>query len=109
MENRVYIFEIDINWNLVALISKIDRFDASWASIEKREGQSLKQLKSIATVRSVAASTRIEGAGMSNEEVEVLLSNIDITKLTDRDSQEVVGYFDTLDIIYGEFSDIIRF
>lgn len=106
MENKVYTFEIDINWNLITLISKIDRFDASWASIEKKEGQSLKQLKSIATVRSVAASTRIEGSKMSNEEVEVLLQNIDITKLEDRDSQEVVGYFDTLDIISESYEDI---
>jgi Fic family protein len=106
MENKIYTFEIDINWNLISLISKIDRFDASWASIEKREGQSLKQLKSIATVRSVAASTRIEGSRMSNEEVEVLLRNIDITKLVDRDSQEVVGYFDVLDIITESYQDI---
>lgn len=106
MENKVYTSEIDINWNLIALISKIDRFDASWASIEKKEGQSLKQLKSIATVRSVGASTRIEGSKMSNEEVEVLLQNIDITKLEDRDSQEVVGYFDTLDIISESYEDI---
>jgi Fic family protein len=106
MENKVYTFEIDINWDLIALISKIDRFDASWASIEKREGQSLKQLKSIATVRSVAASTRIEGSRMSDEEVQVLLRNIDITKLVDRDSQEVVGYFDALDIISESYQDI---
>ena len=106
MENKVLTFEIDINWSLIALISKIDRFDASWASIEIREGQTLKQLKSIATVRSVAASTRIEGSKMSNEEVEVLLGNIDITKLVDRDSQEVVGYFDTLDIISESYQDI---
>ena len=30
MGNKVYTFEIDINWNLIALINKIDRFDASW-------------------------------------------------------------------------------
>ncbi len=71
-----------------------------------KEGQSLKQLKSIATVRSVAASTRIEGSMMSDEEVNNLLNNIDITKLTDRDSQEVVGYFETLDIISESYSDI---
>lgn len=106
MENKLYTFVIDINWDLIALISKIDRFDASWSSIEKREGQSLKQLKSIATVRSVAASTRIEGSKMSNEEVEVLLKKIDITKLEDRDSQEVVGYFDTLDVISESYQDI---
>ena len=106
MENKVYIFKIDINWVLIGLISKIDRFDASWSSIEKREGQSLKQLKSISTVRSVGASTRIEGSKMSDAEVDVLLKNIDITKLEDRDSQEVVGYFDTLDIITESYQDI---
>lgn len=28
-------------------MSRLDRFDAQWTTIEKREGQSLKQLKSI--------------------------------------------------------------
>jgi len=43
---------------------------------------------------------------MSDEEVDNLLQNIDITKLTDRDSQEVVGYFETLDIISESYPDI---
>jgi Fic family protein len=106
MENFVHTFKINLDWKLVGLISQIDRFDASWTSIEKKEGQSLKQLKSIATVRSVGASTRIEGSRMSDEEVEVLLKQIDITKLSDRDSQEVVGYFETLDIIKESFENI---
>ncbi len=48
MENRVHAFRLNIDWELIRLISQIDRFDASWTSIEKKEGQSLKQLKSIA-------------------------------------------------------------
>lgn len=106
MENKVYTFKIIIDWELIRLISQIDRFDASWASIEKKEGQNLKQLKSVATVRSVGASTRIEGSKMSDEEVEVLLREIDITKIVDRDSQEVVGYFETLDLISESYEDI---
>ena len=106
MENKVYTFKIIIDWELIRLISQIDRFDASWASIEKKEGQSLKQLKSVATVRSVGASTRIEGSKMSDEEVEVLLREIDITKIVDRDSQEVVGYSETLDLISESYEDI---
>ena len=54
----------------------------------------------------MGASTRIEGSKMSDEEVNVLLQAIDITKLEDRDSQEVVGYFNTLDIISESFLDI---
>jgi Fic family protein len=106
MDNKVYTFTIHLDWKLINFISQIDRFDASWASIERREGQSLKQLKSIATVLSVGASTRIEGSKMSDAEVEVLLKAIDITKLEDRDSQEVVGYFETLDIISESYQDI---
>lgn len=106
MENSVHTFQININWELIRLISQIDRFDASWTTIEKREGQSLKQLKSIATVRSVGASTRIEGSKMSDKEVEVLLNEIDITKIEDRDSQEVIGYFETLDLISESYKDI---
>lgn len=106
MENTVYSFTLNIDWELIKLISQIDRFDASWTTIEKKEGQSLKQLKSIATVRSVGASTRIEGSKMSDQEVEVLLKEIDITKIVDRDSQEVVGYFETLDLISESHEDI---
>jgi Fic family protein len=104
--NRVHTFKIDIDWKLISEISIIDRFDASWISIEKREGQSLKQLKSVATVKSVGASTRIEGSMMNDEEVDVLLQSLSIEKLVDRDSQEVAGYYDVLDAISESYSVI---
>ncbi|MDP4710027.1 MAG: Fic family protein [Saprospiraceae bacterium] len=106
MGNLVYNFNLSIDWKLIKLISEIDRFDANWTAIERKEGQSLKELKSIATVRSVGASNRIEGNKMSDEEVDVLLQNIDIAKLTDRDSQEVVGYFEVLDLIAASYENI---
>jgi Fic family protein len=106
MENEVYNFKLNIDWKLISLISEIDRFDANWTAIERKEGPSLKELKSIATVRSVGASNRIEGNKMSNEEVDVLLKKIDATKLTDRDSQEVVGYFEVLDLISESYENI---
>jgi hypothetical protein len=46
MSNSVGNFIVDIDWKLIGIISQIDRFDAAWSSIEKREGQSLKQLNS---------------------------------------------------------------
>lgn len=106
MIDKVYIFKIDLNWDLLRTVSKIDRFDAAWSNIEKREKQSLKQLKNIATVRSVGASTRIEGSKMSNKEIKALLDNLEITKIEDRDSQEVVGYFEVLELISDNFSEI---
>jgi len=52
MENYVHTFQLNINWKLLSLISNIDRFDATWSTIERKEGQTLKHLKSIATVKS---------------------------------------------------------
>jgi len=106
MDISVHTFKLIPDWNLIQIISTLDRFDASWTAIEKKEGQSLKQLKSIATVRSVGASTRIEGSVMSDEEVKVLIEKLSISKLEDRDSQEVAGYFEALDLISEVYTNI---
>lgn len=103
---KVHTFDLELNWKLINQLSHMDRFDASWSSIEIKEGQSLKQLKSIATVESVGASTRIEGSKLSNKEVDVLLEDLSIVNLTDRDTQEVVGYFDVFEIISESYEDI---
>jgi hypothetical protein len=103
---RVHTFKLLPDWRLIQQLSILDRFDASWSSIEKREGTSLKQLKSIATVRSVGASTRIEGSAMSDEEVKALIEKLSINTLEDRDAQEVAGYFEALDLISEAFSDM---
>ena len=99
MSLTIHTLKLDLGMKLMTELSKIDRFDASWETIEKREGASLKQLKSIATVRSIGASTRIEGSKMTDDEVAVLIEKLSISKLEERDEQEVIGYFEALDTI----------
>lgn len=106
MGDTVHTFKLSPDWKLIQAISSLDRFDASWTAIEKREGKTLKQLKAIATVRSVGASTRIEGSNMSDAEVKVLIEKLTIAKLEDRDSQEVAGYFEALDLISEAYPDM---
>jgi Fic family protein len=106
MSLSIHTLKLDLGMKLMTELSKIDRFDASWASIEKREGAVLKQLKSIATVRSVGASTRIEGSKMTDDEVAVLIEKISISKLEERDEQEVLGYFEALDTIAENYAAI---
>jgi Fic family protein len=108
MTNKIYTFQLDLDLNILNRVSEIDRFSGEWSGIEKREGQkSLKQLKSIATVNSVGASTRIEGSKMTNTEVrEFIFNNLQIEKLVERDKQEVLGYFNTLDMISESYQDI---
>jgi Fic family protein len=106
MTQNIYTFTLELVMKLITDISKVDRFDASWSAIEKREGQTLRELKSIATVRSVGASTRIEGSKMTDAEVEALIGKLKRSKLEERDEQEVAGYFETLDTITDSYNDI---
>ncbi len=106
MSLKIHTLKLDLVMILVSELSKIDRFDASWSTIEKQESASLKQLKSIATVRSVGASTRIEGSNMTDDEVAVLIGKISVSKLEDRDQQEVLGYFEALDTISEQYPNI---
>ena len=105
---KIHTFELDLDFTLINQLSVIDRFSGEWSNIERREGQqTLKQLKSVATVQSVGASTRIEGSKMTNDEVRALIfENLKIDKLEERDQQEVVGYFQALDVIAESYQDI---
>ncbi len=102
----VHTFRTELTWELLQALSRVDRFAGEWASIERREGRSLKHLKSIATIQSVGASTRIEGSRLDDAAVDALLAQLDITKLEDRDQQEVAGYFEALDTISEAYTDI---
>jgi Fic family protein len=104
--HKSYTFFFDLNMKLMNTISKVDRFDAFWSGVEKLFGQNLRELKGIATVRSVGASTRIEGSKMTNAEVEALISKLKTSKLEERDEQEVAGYFDVLEVIGEAYRDI---
>ncbi len=104
--NKLHTLILPLDFKLINEINRIDKFGGSWSIIEKRESRTLKQLKMIATVQSVGASTRIEGSKMTNEEIAALLKNVKIEKLEERDKQEVVGYFNALDIISESYRDI---
>ena len=105
---RINTVNLDLSFELINKLSAIDRFSGEWSNIERREGiHTLKQLKSIATVQSVGASTRIEGSKLTNDEIQVLLfENLKIDTIEERDQQEVVGYFQALDTISESFTDI---
>lgn len=106
METKLYNFNIELSWNLLNKLSQIDRFDASWSTLEKVEKHNLNSLKSIATIQSVGSSTRIEGSKMNDDQVKVLIDKIEISNFEDRDSQEVAGYYNVLNIILNDPKNI---
>jgi Fic family protein len=99
-------FDFKTNQQILKLISYIDSFKGKWNIVEQKENVYLKELRKIATIESIGSSTRIEGAQLTNVEIKELLENMEITKLKTRDQQEVVGYYDVLELIYESFADI---
>jgi len=91
---------------LSKLLSQVDSFKGSWREIEHKEARYLKELRQMATVASVGSSTRIEGVEMTDAEIGRLLKSVKINKLDKRDEQEVVGYYDALQIILENHHDI---
>lgn len=99
-------FDFVTNQRVLQLISYIDGFKGRWNITEKRENRYLKELRNIATIESIGSSTRIEGATLTDREVKELLKDIKITKLKTRDEQEVIGYYEVLELIYDNYSGI---
>jgi Fic family protein len=106
MRNKIYDFLINIDWKLINIISQIDRFDSNWGIIEKKESKSLKQLNQVALVKNVAASTRIEGCKLTDEEAKVLVQKHEETQLVDREVNEIIDYIDTLDALLKSYEKI---
>lgn len=88
------------------LISKINEFKGKWQALSTLAPEQLSALRKVATVESVASSTRIEGVTLSDREVEDFLSNIQITRLRSRDEEEVAGYAECIAHIFDSSQDI---
>lgn len=99
-------FNFKTNQQILKAVSVIDAYKGRWNLVEQKENIPLKELRNIATVQSIGASTRIEGSQLSDEEIKNLLSNLKISKLSTRDEQEAIGYYDVLELIYENFDEI---
>jgi hypothetical protein len=54
----------------------------------------------------VVASTRIEGAKLSDVQVDLILSNLDLGSFRPRDEQEVAGYAEATKMVFDSWTDI---
>jgi Fic family protein len=91
---------------ILNLIAEIDEFKGAWKALGNLAPEVLLQLQKVATIESIASSTRIEGSKLSDREVEILLSNLTINKFTTRDEEEVAGYAELMTMIFNYYKDI---
>src|SRR3989337_2848446 len=81
-------------------ITQIDELKGSWVGGVRLGPQVLGRLKQSVLITSTGASTRIEGARLSDEDVEKLMRGISMQKFADRDKQEVRGYYELLENVF---------
>jgi len=87
-------------------VAQIDELKGQWTAGMRLSPQALGRLRRSVLVTSAGASTRIEGARLSDEEVEKLIRGVAIQKFTDRDKQEVQGYYELLQNVYDSWTDL---
>lgn len=88
---------IQITQEMLRLIAEIDEFRGQWRATGRLAPERLRQLRRVATIESVGSSTRIEGAQLTDRQVEELLAHA--RRLTTRDEQEVAGYAQVIETI----------
>lgn len=92
--------------DIVQQIAEIDRLKTAWTTGAELDREVLTRLKKSVLVTSTGASTRIEGAKLSDDEIERLLRGMTVEKFRDRDKQEVIGYYDLLNNVFDSFKSI---
>ena len=97
---------LKITPEILNLIAEIDEFKGSWKALGTLAPERLAALRKVATIESIGSSTRIEGARLSDRQIETLLSNIDNKSFTTRDEQEVAGYADVMQILFDSWETI---
>lgn len=97
-----------VNPSVVAKIGQVEAFKGQWVTGAQLNPLVLGRLKKSVLVTSAGASTRIEGARLSDEDVEKLMRGIGVNKFRDRDKQEVQGYYELLQNVFDSWR-YIRF
>lgn len=97
---------ITVGQDTLQLIAEIDEFKGQWQALKTLSPERLQQLRKVATIESAGSSTRIEGAKLSDAQVETLLSNLSSTSFNTRDEQEVAGYAEAMDLVFQAYEDL---
>ena len=95
-----------ISADVLSRVAKIDEIKGRWTEGVALSPQLLGRLKRSVLITSSGASTRIEGARLSDEDVENFIKGLKVNKLKDRDKQEVKGYYELLENVFNAWKTI---
>lgn len=106
MEIRYSLGSLVITPEMLRLVAEIDEFKGAWRALGALAPERLTALRRVATIESVGSSTRIEGARLTDREVEHLLSGLDTTLLRSRDEEEVAGYAEVMETLFEGWESV---
>lgn len=98
--------KLTITPEMLTLIAELDEFKGTWRAISTLAPERLAALRKVATIESIGSSTRIEGARLTDREVEALLSRLELHSFRSRDEEEVAGYAEAMERIFLSFDSI---
>ncbi|MGL9725974.1 MAG: Fic family protein [Wolbachia sp.] len=108
MDTNTDMFDISkviVTPEMLKLVAEINEFKEAaiiWYLVPER----LQMLKKIATIESIGSSTRIEGAKLSDREVERSLSKLNTRSFRSRDEQEIAGYTYVCEEVFQSFENM---
>ena len=94
---------IPLSQDILARIAKIDQFQGLWQGSLRISPQILGRLKAFVVITSTGASTRIEGAKMTDDEIARFLRGLKENAPKGRDQEEVAGYADLIGRIFDSW------
>jgi Fic family protein len=106
MDGGIQTATLSITTAILTLIAEIDEFKGAWTAIGRISPERLTALRRVATIESIGSSTRIEGARLSDREVEALVAGLGVKEFASRDEEEVAGYAKTMETLFAHFKEI---
>lgn len=97
---------LELEPHIVTLLGEIDGIRGEFKSGLRMTPQAITSLRRSTLITSAGSSTRIEGAKISDEEVEKIMRGLSVSKFSDRDSQEVQGYLETLQNVFDNYQSL---
>jgi len=98
--------DIRLGQEMVKLVAEVDEFKGHWEALKTLAPERLNKLRKVAAIESIGSSTRIEGAKLSDAQVETLLTNLETQSFQSRDEQEVAGYAEAMDLVFQAWADM---
>lgn len=95
-----------LNPSCLRLIQNISGFQETWKISADTKQDFYADLKTTTIITSAGSSTRIEGATLTDAEIQKKLVGLQIQKIQNRDDAEVAGYIDCKKYIFDSFHEL---